>query len=262
MPSSKIYVPKAIVLPFLCGLFLLPSFAFSWDSAHWNPTHPTHSYLTEWAANQLQSQYPEIATYRTQLVEGANQELHELTVSGTKYGVNLEAKRVQYQGTNEGCGDIQGWWTDSLAAYQAGDKPKAYFLLGIMLHMVEDMGVPAHANKVYHQGNLTEFDNFEFMALSNWKPSFTDINRTDPGYAQPWKYYDLSRDWTHIDAPNYTSRDQFSKTWTFASADERRLLQNRQGRTCNVTLWALKSAEKAFPSTIPRSQIPRSQILQ
>ena len=79
---------------------------------------------------------------------------------GAKYGIDLEAKRRQHKGTNEGCDDIQGWWQDSLAAYRHGNKEQAYFLLGIILHMVQDMGVPAHANRVYHQGNLKEFDNF------------------------------------------------------------------------------------------------------
>jgi hypothetical protein len=115
-----------------------------------------------------------------------------------------------------------------------------------MLHMVEDMGVPAHANKVYHQGNLTEFDNFEFMALSNWKPSFDAIDRADPAHAEPWKYYATSGDWARADAPDYHDRDSFSKTWAFAKPAERTLLRNRQGRTCHVTKWALHSALKAF----------------
>jgi hypothetical protein len=120
--------------------------------------------------------------------------LHELKVRETKYGVDLEAKRVEHKGANEGCDDIEGWWRDSLAAYRAGDKPKAYFLLGVMLHMVEDMGVPAHANKVYHQGNATEFDNFEYMALSNWKTSFDDINRPDPALPGPHRALEVLRD--------------------------------------------------------------------
>jgi hypothetical protein len=236
----------------LSGLVWLANCAdvLAWDSDNRNPTHPTHSYITEWAIDQLKPTAPEADNYRQQLIEGANTELHELKLKNQpiKYGIDLEAKREQHQGTNEGCDDIQGWWKDSLNAYRQGNKKQAYFLLGIMLHMIEDMGVPAHANKVYHQGNLTEFDNFEFMALSNWKPKFNDINRNNPNYKEPWKYYDFSRDWTKADAPDYTSPNQFSKTWTFASDKERSLLSNRQGRTCNVVRWALKSAIVAFNS--------------
>jgi hypothetical protein len=220
--------------------------ALGWDSARGNPTHATHSYLTEWAIDRLKGEFPELEQFRRPLIEGANQELHERTVKGSKYGVDLDAKRIQHKGTNEGCDDIQGWWTDSRDAYDSGEKARAYFLLGIMLHMIQDMGVPAHANQVYHQASLTELDHFEIMAFSNWKPAFDAIDKTDPLYDEPWRYYDFSRDWTRADAPEYKSRTQFSKTWTFARPEERALLRNRQGRTCHVTQWALHSAAKAF----------------
>lgn len=221
--------------------------ALAWDSDSWkNPTHPTHTYITEWAIAQLKTQAPELQQFQKQIIEGANAELHELPVSGTKYGIDLNAKRIEHKGTNEGCNDIQGWWKDSLNAYRQGNKQQAYFLLGVIMHMIEDMGVPAHANYVYHQGNLTEFDNFEFMALSNWKPNFNNINRQDPGFSEPWKYYAFSQDWTHADAPNYNNPNSFSKTWTFASGLERTLLSNRQGRTSYLVKWALNSAAKVF----------------
>jgi len=216
----------------------------AWDSVKLNPTHPTHSYLTEWAISHVKM--PEVSQFAAQLIEGANEELHELPVKGTKYGIDLDAKRIAHKGTNAGTDDIEGWWHDSLAAYRAGDKRQAYFLVGIMLHMVEDMGVPAHANGVYHQGNLTEFDNFELMALSNWKPDFAHINKTDPGYTDPSAYYVFSKSWTQADAPGYKDRSGFSKTWTFASQTERALLRNREGRTATVAAWALQGAYKAF----------------
>lgn len=233
----------------IAAMVLSPATALAWDSASaLNPTHPTHSYFTEWAIDQLSSQYPEIKGYRDILIEGANQEMHELAVRGQKHGINLNEARAKHKGTNEGTDDMQGWWADALAAYQAGNKEQAYFLTGIMLHMVQDMGAPAHANKVYHQGNVTEFDNFEFMALSNWKPDFSQINKSDPGLKEPWEYYNFSKAWTKEDAPNYHSRDSFSKTWLFASDKERQLLRNRQARTCAVSEWTLRAAEKQFLS--------------
>jgi len=220
--------------------------AHAWDSRKRNPTHPTHSYLTEYAINQVQTAYPEAQAFRAQLLEGANTELHELSVKGAAYGIDLDAARVRHHGTNAGCDDPKGWWDDCLAAYQSGHKQKAYFLLGVLLHMVEDMGVPAHANGVYHQGSLTEFDNFEFLALSNWRPSYSAIDRQDPAYDAPWRYYAFSQNWTHTDAPDYHDRNAFSKTWTVARSAERRLLQNRQGRTAKTAFWTLQCAQKLF----------------
>ena len=223
----------------------MPS-AYGWDSANNNPTHATHSYLTEMGINALKSQYPELAEFQTELLAGANSELHELTVSGTEYGVDLDAKRREHKGTNAGTDDIKGWWNDAAAAYAQGNKQQAYFYVGVMLHMIEDMGVPAHAQGLEHQA-IPNFDNFEFMGLSNWRPDAgTPGDKADPAYADPWRYYEFSRSWTLEDAPNYNDISAFSKTWTFANDDERMLLSNRQLRTGLVVTWALSSAVKTL----------------
>ena len=122
-----------------------------------------------------------------------NQELHELPVEGVLYGIDLDARRIQHKGTNAGSDDVPGWWKDARAAYKAGNREQAWFLVGIMLHMIEDMGVPAHANGVYHQGNVKEFDNFEAMAAQKFDPDFSLVDRTDPVYADPSRYYAFSR---------------------------------------------------------------------
>lgn len=245
--------------------------AYAWDSAGGNPLHATHSYLTEWGLDQLKAGAPELEAYRKYVIEGANTELHELALTSdkTKYGLDLEALRVKHKGTNEGCNDMEGWWNDALAAYKAGHKDQAYFILGIMCHMVEDMGVPAHANHVWHQGGASNFticDNFELMATFNWKPSFAAINRTDPGFTDPWKYYAFSQDWTHTDAPTYTDRNKFSKTWLLASTAERTLVSNRQGRTANVVKWTLNSGVNAFKkggsATSSADPLPAPAVMQ
>jgi hypothetical protein len=237
------------------ALLILGAAALRWDSASGNPTHPTHSRFVEFAIDRLTKSFPELTTFRKPILDGASQELHELDVKGTMYGLDLNEKRVEHSGTNEGSDDMEGWWRDCLEAYRAGRKEQAYFILGIMMHMIADMGVPAHANLVKHQGNLTEFDNFELMALSNWKPRFR-INKSDPEYDEPWKYYEFSQSWTRADAPGYRSRSTFSKTWTLAKPAERDLLSDRQGRTCYVTMWAMQSAAKAFAAPAPAPAQP------
>src|SRR4051794_37672480 len=77
----------------------------AWDSAYHNPTHPTHTYITDWAINQLRPDLPKLGQFRDALVDGANTELHELPVRdfekklGVKYGMDLEAKRKAHRGT-------------------------------------------------------------------------------------------------------------------------------------------------------------------
>ena len=70
---------------------------------------------------------------------------------------------------------------------------------------------------------------------------------TQPGYAgKPWRYYKLSQDWAHADAPDYDDRDEFSKTWLTASDEEEQLVSDRQARTATVTMWALRQAAASF----------------
>jgi hypothetical protein len=230
------------------GLLLPATPACGWDSESWkNPTRPTHTLMTEWAVKQLAKDYPEAEQFRKQLVAGANVEVHELPIACKQYGLDMNVNREsRYVGTNAGCKHPELIWEDSLKAHGEGNHELAYFLLGVLLHQVQDMGVPAHAYDIYHQGNATEFDNLEFMGLWNWKPDTENISKQDPCFKDPSAYYQFSRAWTREEAPGYASRDQFPKTWTFASRKERELLRRRQGGCCHVTKWALKSALDAF----------------
>lgn len=237
----------------IAGIGLPVVSAGVWDSASWkNPTRPTHSLITKWAINSLKEEYPELSEYSEHLIEGANLEIHELKIKCVKFGVDFNKRRAErYKGTNAGCERPDLIWQDSLEAYQNDELYLAFFTLGALLHQIQDMCVPAHAYNIYHQGNMIEFDNFEFMALWNWKPNTEDIDREDPLYDEPWKYYEFAREWCIADAPDYKSRDEFSKTWTFAKDWERQLLSSRQGAACYVTLWALESAMRIFYEFFP-----------
>ena len=225
---------------------LLTTPAAAWDSDTWlNITHATHSYLTEGGIARAGN--AEVTAFEDAILAGANTELHELEIDAGEelYGVPLNAKRIEHKGTNAGTDDIEGWWSDAVAAYEAGNKEQAYFYVGVMLHMIEDMGVPAHAHRIEHQA-FDGFDNFELMGLSNWKPDEAEaINKTDPGYADPSNYYAFSEAWTLEDAPSY-DKDEFSKTWTFGDDEDKQLLANRQARTREVVAWTLKSVAKAL----------------
>ena len=227
--------------------------AAAWDSrSKVNPTHPTHTYITEWAIDALKDGTPELDKYREALVDGANTEFHELKTSdadiklGKKYGIDMKKKHAEHRGTNAGTGDVEGWWKDSLEAYKAGKFELAFFYLGVIVHMVEDMGVPAHANDVEHQGTLFKLDNFEFLAAIKFYPNFGDINKPDPCYAVPWRYYTFSRKWTKEDAPDYNDRSAFPLKWDKMTDKQKALLRNRQGRKCHIVKWTLACAVKAF----------------
>jgi|GEM_PF-1165580 len=243
-----------------------------WGNYFENPLKSVHTRITEYAIEHSPRNYT--TGYEDALIEGANMELHELETSeamrkmGFGYGVDVEAKRKEWGGTNEGCNHIEEIWNDAKGAYaeslkaaesrdfKKGEelKKKAYFLVGIMLHMIEDMGVPAHAKKLIHQGNMTDFDNLEFMALTNWEPQYDPfmdgVAQHDFKYDDPWRYYALSERWTLSDVrafpPGYNSIHTFSKTWALATDAERDFFSKRQGRTCLITGWALNDAITQF----------------
>jgi hypothetical protein len=81
----------AVVLGIMAVLPTAPVVA--WDSAKFKLLskiiRPTHSYLTEYAVDSLSTQFPEQVHSKSIIVEGANQEMHELPVPGTLYGVDL-----------------------------------------------------------------------------------------------------------------------------------------------------------------------------
>src|SRR5436853_7667768 len=104
MKRRNISIAAAIVV------ILTASPAGAWDSAKFKwltpIIHPTHSYLTEYALDKLQAKYPELKTYRSIVIEGANQELHELPVKGSLYGIDLDKARIRHKGTNAGSDDV------------------------------------------------------------------------------------------------------------------------------------------------------------
>lgn len=218
-----------------------------WDSQDGNPTHATHSYLTEFAADQLKAYYPELVTYRASLVDGANREIHDLPLSDPEQ----EALRIEVGGNNAGCDHPEKMWAHVQTAYQAGNKSKAFWYLGILLHYVEDIGVPAHAMHVYHQSSPSDWDHFEVMALQRWYPSYSSIDRTDPYFAAPSDYVAFNQSWTvsdwHATFPGVTyTRTYYSMSWWWASSREKTYMRNRQGRTAMATKWALASALRAM----------------
>ncbi len=218
----------------------------AWDSQKGNPTHATHSYLTEYAIDALKAQYPELQSYRSVLVDGANQELHELPVSDPF----MEEMRVAAAGTNWAANHPEVIWNRALASYAAKDKAQAYWYTGVVLHWVEDMGVPAHAFHVIHQGTISESDNFEILGLQRWSPLF-DAPRADPGYRAPSDYVTWDGDWARTDFtstfPGVTYKTNFfSTSWLWASTKQATFVREREGRTALATKYALHAAAVAF----------------
>jgi MYXO-CTERM domain-containing protein len=214
-----------------------------WDSQDNNPTHATHSYLTEYAIDALAAAHPELQEFRAEIVDGANRELHDLVVKDAQQ----EALRIEAQGNNWGCARPEVFVNHALERYAAGDKAKAYWFVGILMHMVEDIGVPAHALHVIHQASPSDWDDFEVLALQSWKPRFDHVDRANPVLANPVDYIAFNGDWTINDfvaaypGETYT-RLFFPPTWLLAPQSLKTFVGDRQGKTATAATWALESA--------------------
>jgi hypothetical protein len=212
------------------------------DSQDGNPTHATHSYMAEAAIDALRGSYPELQTYRARIVDGANRELHELAVDN---GVQ-ELLRRQIGGTNAGCSKPAVLLSLARSSYAAGDKSRAFWLAGIFLHSVQDIGVPSHAFRVVHQSTPGSWDHFEVMVMQKWWPLYSTSNRVDPRFADPTAYIEWSAAWARNDFatafPGVTyTRTFYPMSWLWASRQHKMFARERQGRTTLATMWALRS---------------------
>ncbi|MEI8079425.1 MAG: hypothetical protein WCH61_07355, partial [bacterium] len=69
-------------------------------------------------------------------------------------------------------------WKEALEAYCAGDKSRAYYLLGHVAHLLSDMTVPAHVNVDQHTPYLLDYDTYERWCVDvNYLPAIPQAYR-------------------------------------------------------------------------------------
>ena len=101
----------------------------------------------------------------------------------------------------------------------ASPRPGAYYYLALIVHLTEDMGVPAHAYNILHSQSSDDLDNMEQVAFSSYREANPLIIIPDTG-KDLLQCYRLSREHTlSLTSPPY---------W--------RLYYNNDG-TCGIALW-------------------------
>lgn len=214
-----------------------------WDSADGNPTHATHSYMAEYAIASLTGALPEVAQYRAAIVKGANLELHELPIGDAYY----DAVRREIGGNNWAADHPEKLWDKAVTAYRLGNKEQAFVYVGILLHYVQDMGVPAHAFHVIHQSTFGHWDNIEVLAFFDFHADMKVLAPIDPGFESPLAYIEWSgqeaRDHWNAAFPGqkYTRtsipsayKDLSDAQWTF--------LRTREAHATMANVFALRRA--------------------
>lgn len=214
-----------------------------WDSEDGNPTHATHSYMAEYAIASMTGAFPEVAQYRAAIVKGANMELHELPIKDAYY----DAVRIEIGGNNWAADRPEKLWDKAVTAYRAGNKEQAYTYVGIILHYVQDMGVPAHAFHVIHQSSFGKWDNIEVLAFFDFHADMKTLAPSDPGFESPlgyieWSGEDARNHWnTAFPGQKYT-RTSIPQAYKDLSDDQWTFLRTREAHATMANLFALRRA--------------------
>ena len=223
----------------------------NWDSAQGNPTHPTHSIMAEFAIKRVKERHPEVAEFEKDIVAGSNLELHDL--EHKKY----EALRQEIGGNNWAAEHPELLWEKARASYAAGNKGQAYFYVGILLHYVQDMGVPAHAFHVIHQSGPRDWDHTELLAFFQFHGDLRAPGPTDPKLEDPVAYIEWSaqsaRDHFNTLFPGETYHRKFMPQ-AYADLNDTHwaFLRGREAHCAHASAFALESAAAALAATAPR----------
>ncbi|HTM22170.1 MAG TPA: hypothetical protein VL172_16735 [Kofleriaceae bacterium] len=148
------------------ALILSPTPSQAYDHQH------THRWLTRMAIERVLAaypdRYPELAAYLEAVVAGAEHE-DDLILDNDGDPTTFRLQRHFYRPTDEAGLTMSGqtfvnsyqwgvmpseqnpWaWDDALAAWQRGDIDEAMFCLGHVVHLIEDLTVPAHVHLDIH----------------------------------------------------------------------------------------------------------------
>jgi hypothetical protein len=202
--------------------------------------------MAKHSVNAVSAAFPEVKSFESAIVEGANLELHELPTKHTEY----ENLRIEIGGTNWAADRPDRLWNHALEAYRSGDVRRAYVLVGVLMHYSQDMGLPAHAYHVIHQGSLFKADNIEMLAFFDFHGDMGQAP-VDPGLASPVDYIEWSAQSarTHFETvfpgETYTRRffpqayDDLTEThWAF--------LKTREAHATYASDYTLRSAAAAL----------------
>lgn len=220
-----------------------------WDSQNGNPTHATHSIMTELAIANLENIYPELRQYEKDLIRGVNLELHEIRRD------SYEELRQEVQGTNWAANNPGVLWEKARLVYGGGFKDTAYFYVGVLLHYVQDMGVPAHAFHVFHQSTIGHRDNLEVLGFFDFHADFNTPATPDPDLENPVDYIEWSAQTARahfngtFPGATYTT-EFFPQGYSEMSELQWSFLRRREADCTRGTFYALRSAALALPRSV------------
>lgn len=239
-------------------------FVFSVSSSHawWSASilsNSTHHKLTDDARDLLNTSYADISEFGESLSNWT---------SGPTDDVNAHAGDALANG-----GPIEDWWDSALAEYKQGNFDSgdwsAYYYIGLMLHLTEDQGVPAHAYNIQHGADGFPMDNLEEYVYTNYSPTVSGIQlEANPGdnYADlmnatqnatsdiSWRlYWNEGIPFGYYGGPG--ELDVFPRFSNYASDEEDGITRTVLGMAVDYTAGTLVSVSESLPPIIQNLEV-------
>ncbi len=270
---TKLYRDYCIII-IAISLLSGADIAYGWWS---EPLEDNHELLSKDALSSQalsEAEFPDIKKYG-EVIWGATEG-------------NMDDASAHDGDSSANDGPAMLWWTSALEEYRRfnfGDEQGAYWYMGQMIHLVEDMAVPVHALDINHYNGLEDLlnpDNFEYFAANNYSASSVTVEsgwnfiypsdykdevkkytvnliNNDIGVTPPtktgldgWNYYWIYQSYTD---PN---NDRFPSTSDIADVEEKLLVENQFGKARNYSAGALIAASKKLPPLIESLEITPS----
>lgn len=167
-------------------------------------------------------------------------------------------------------GPIHKWWGLAQEAYASrnlnSEDWSAYYYISLMMHLIEDQAVPAHAYDIPHGSQGYPMDNLEELVYTNYNPAiagsvaansplsnyaglknFTIGTATADDY---WRQY-----WGFMNYGGPDGTDVFPTFWISTGEPERNLIGLLLGNAAGYTSGALVSVSESLPPLITHTDI-------
>ena len=241
----------------------------------WPPADNTHRNLTQGAIAQIpQDQYPDVTT-------SFGGDIADWTSNVT------DDQRAHANHSDRNDGPVGYWWKLALSQYGvfeftgSGDplstpRPGAYYYLALIVHLTEDMGVPAHAYNILHSQSSEDLDSMEQVAFASYRQANPVISLYDAG-KDPLQCYYLSREHTlALTSPPYWrlyynndgtcgisygipaghyweycgAPDIFPEKWEDTTSTEREVISSLLGSSGGYAGGVLMAASRSLPPLV------------
>jgi hypothetical protein len=166
----------------------------------WSTMASSHEYIMKAVLKAIDpGQFPDIRRFNTALMQGTNDETGHPDPSDN----GGKPRDIWFGKDTETAGGV-------LPNYELLEFDKAYAKLGLICHLTQDQGVPAHAANIRHGYNES------FEAYYPAEGNKVEVRGVADGALEPYAYYQQLQDETRRQLPSWVNPDTGKPYWIAA----------------------------------------------